>query len=400
MRAGIAHRRVDSFEDTVAVGGYYERRTRAFFYIGFALIFINRVIAQIATNLNLGFLEELPLMPVALCILFIRYAGLMFGASARRVGLSLLFLFLSFVSFIKSGQSYLPTACLLLCGVGEVNIRKVIEVTSICALLLIAALGLVQAIDWMTTGNIVGSAVRSSGRLRLSFFFAHPNTLAAIGCMACIGLTACRSKIKVGEALFILATGALIILITDSRTSFAILLIYMALRLLLQRERFALGGKALIAFGALPVFFEIIALVASLNLLPGSMHSYLNALFNGRPGYWNLQYKQLGFSLFGQTTMYGDQLINDWLYPSVTIDCYYAATLLQIGVWSFLVFLFLYMRSGIQAVKDGDCFKYCALISCALFGFTEIHMIDFAISFPMLLLGEGLFCISSSPRCR
>ena len=140
MRAGIAHRRVDSFEDTVAVGGYYERRTRAFFYIGFALIFINRVIAQIATNLNLGFLEELPLMPVALCILFIRYAGLMFGASARRVGLSLLFLFLSFVSFIKSGQSYLPTACLLLCGVGEVNIRKVIEVTSICALLLIALL--------------------------------------------------------------------------------------------------------------------------------------------------------------------------------------------------------------------------------------------------------------------
>ena len=116
-------------------------------------------------------------------------------------------------------------------------------------------------------------------------------------------------------------------------------------------------------------------------------------LFNGRPGYWVLQYNQLGgWTLLGQTTLYGDQFINGWLYPSVTIDCFYAASLLQVGAWSFFVFLFLYLRSGHRAVERKDCCKFVALLACAVFGFTEIHMIDFAICTPMLLLGEGLFC--------
>ncbi len=377
-------------------GCAYERKTRVFFHVGFYMILINRIVEQIATNMNIEFLTALPLVPVALCFLFIRCLGTMLGAHVKRVAFALCMIALSFISFLKCGQSYLPVACLLLCGVGNIDVRRVIKVVSACILLLVFGLGLIQFFDWVYTGNLAGSVLRSGGRLRISCFFVHPNTLAAITCMACIGLTAFHQEFKAADIIFITVVCLLVIAVTDSRTSTAILLLYLLLRCFLQRRRCNLDCKALFAFALLPVLFEVVALSVPPRLLPNAIISAMNVLLNGRPGYWILQYEQLGgFTLFGQMSLYGDQVINGWLYPSVTIDCFYAASLLQLGAWSFPVFFYLYLRAGRQAVKENDHFKFSALIVCALFGFTEIHMIDFAICFLMLLLGENLITFSN-----
>lgn len=372
-------------------GAAVEKTTRAFFYTGFALVILNRVVDQTAANLGLEFILNLPLMPVAFALLLIRYVGVLLGVEIKRAALASFLLLLSFISYFKCGQSYLPTACLLLCGIGEVNVRQVIKVASACILTLIVTLGLLQVIEWMMTGDLAGSVTRAGGRVRLSFFFTHPNTLGAMACMSFIGLTASWDKFRASSALLGLVVGLLVVIITDSRTSAAILFGYLLLRLLFETRPDCLDFKAVLGFALVPLLFEAIAVVVMLQLLPDSVYSSLNVLFNGRPGYWVLQYTQLGgWTFFGQETLYGNQFINGWLYPSVTIDCFYAASLLQVGAWSFLTYYFLYLKSGYGAAARCDAFKFSALLVCAVFGFTEIHMIDFAICTPMLLLGEGL----------
>lgn len=153
------------------------------------------------------------------------------------------------------------------------------------------------------TGDLAGSATRTGGRVRLSFFLAHPNTLGAMMFMSFIGLTASRDKFRASSALLGLVVGLLVVIITDSRTSAAILFGYLLLRLLFETRPDCLDFKAVLGFALVPLLFEAIAIamVVMFQLLPDSVYSSLNVLFDGRPGYWVLQYTQLGgWTFFGR----------------------------------------------------------------------------------------------------
>lgn len=388
-RPHVSHKaRSQCFESAVIA----ESSTRVFFYLGFSLVIINRILDQTSANLNLEIIASLPFIPVALLFLLIRFVGVSLGIDVKHFFVSSILLILSIISYLKSGQSYLPTACLLLCGIGHINVRRLIKDTSTCILLLIVGLGLIQLMDWGLTGELVGSALRSNGRLRLSFYFSHPNTLGAIAFMSFVGLTACSEKLAASDCLLGLTVASLILLLTDSHTSCALLLIYIVVRGLFEMHPSLISREMRIVVLAIPLLFEILSILVMLQLIPEPVLLALNRLFNGRPGYWILQYNQLGgWTMFGQATLYGNQYINGWLYPSVTIDCFYAASLLQLGVWSFIIFYYLYFRSICRACDHNDVYKLVTLLVCALFGFTEVHMIDFSICFPMLLLGEYLF---------
>ena len=368
-----------------------ERLTRFFFYAGLVLVLFNRIIDQTAVNLNLDYLAVLPLMPVALLFLIVRFIGVSLGLNLTRFFISFVLLIFSFVSYYRCGQSYLPTACLLLCGIGGIDIRKTIKALSACTLLLIVGLGLIQLMDWALTGDLAGSVLRSDGRLRLSFYFEHPNILGALALMSFVGFTVCSDSLSASDCLMGISVGFLILFLTDSRTSCALLFLYLLIRILFDFYPQFINSKLRFVVLVFPLVCEFLSMLVMLQVLPDSFIVYLNRLFNGRPGYWILQFNQLGgWTMFGQVTLYGDQFINGWLYPSVTIDSFYAATLLQLGIWSFIAFYYLYVNSIDQAFMSNDHSKFAVLFVCAIFGFTEVHMIDFSICFPMLLLGEGL----------
>lgn len=370
---------------------FAERLTRFFFYAGLVLVLLNRIIDQTAVNLNLDYLAVLPLMPVALLFLIVRFIGVSLGLNLKRFFISFVLLIFSFVSYYQCGQSYLPTACLLLCGIGGIDIRKTIKAISACTLLLIVGLGLIQLMDWALTGDLAGSVLRSNGRLRLSFYFEHPNILGAMALMSFMGFTVCSDNLSASDCLMGISVGFLILFLTDSRTSCALLFLYLLIRFLFDLYPQFINSKLRFVVLVFPLVCEFLSMLVMLQVLPDSFIVYLNRLFSGRPGYWILQYNQLGgWTMFGQVTLYGDQFINGWLYPSVTIDCFYAATLLQLGIWSFIAFYYLYVNSIDQAFMSNDHSKFAVLFVCAIFGFTEVHMIDFSICFPMLLLGEGL----------
>lgn len=369
-----------------------EKSTRMFFYLGLCFIIVNRIFSQIGANIGLPFLANIPLMTIAIAILLLRFFAVLLQSDAKRALIAIVVLALSFVSYLTSGQSYLPSACLLICGVGNVNVRDVLKVASISMLILVAVLGVIQFFDWLLTGSLAGSVERNNGRVRISFYFAHPNTLAALLCMSYVGMSASWKRLELRHIAFGIIIGCLIIVITDSKTSALIVALYLLIRKFLETRDKDFSKCWLAIYAFLPVVCLLVCIVVSLNWMPTSALRTLNQLLTGRPGYWLLQHEQLGhFTLFGQQILTGEQTIDNFHYNSVTIDCFYATTLLQLGVWSFIAFYFLYIRAGQIAFRHKDVPKFTILLVCAMFGFTEVHMIDLAICTPMLLLGENLF---------
>lgn len=63
---------------------------------------LNRIIDQTAVNLNLDYLAVLPLMPVALLFLIVRFIGVSLGLNLKRFSFHLFCLFLALFLIISA----------------------------------------------------------------------------------------------------------------------------------------------------------------------------------------------------------------------------------------------------------------------------------------------------------
>lgn len=369
-----------------------ETKTRWLYTFGLMLIVANHIVDQISANFGMAGLPTSAFMIGGLLLLAARFFCIALNIRVSRVLVALLAVLLSFASWVLSGQSYLLVAAFLLLGIGNMDIRETIRTISAVILVLIAFLGLLQLLQFALTGDLPGATMREDGRLRLSFFFQHPNMLAAYIAMSYIGLSLSDREFKGGMAVLGCALAAICVWTTDSRTAGMIMVVYIALRLLARRTGFG-GSVTKLVYCATPLFLTMLAVLASMTMLPDGLFDVLQKVLSGRPGYWELQYQQLGgFTLFGQHALSGTVIVNGWAHVNVTIDCFYAAALLSLGSWSLFVFYALYFRAGILASRERDFGVAIALFCCGLYGFTEIHMVDFSVAFPMLLLGVNLFC--------
>lgn len=368
-----------------------EFKTRWLYASGLAFIVANHIFDQISVNIGIAELPTSLLMAVALLLLAARGLSVALYCRVGQVLIAFLVVLLSMASWLLSGQSYLLVAALLLLGIGEIDIKRTLKVVSGSILLLVAFLGLLQLLQFALTGDLPGATMREDGRLRLSFFFQHPNVLAAYISMSYMALSLSDKEFKGGMATLGCVLTAVCVWTTDSRTAGMIMVVYIVLRLLARKVNFG-GSLAKLAYIVMPLLMTILAVSASMSMLPDGLYDALQKVLSGRPGYWELQYQQLGgFTLFGQHALSGTVVVNGWAHVNVTIDCFYAAALLSLGAWSLIAFYIFYLRAGLLASRDKDFGVVIALFCCALYGLTEIHMIDFAVAFPMLLLGVNLF---------
>ena len=372
-----------------------EFQSRPFYYIGFSVAVLSRLLDQIASNLGVPFLSSPMLMIIAFAFLLVRVCVVALTCDIRRVLFAIVVVGLSAVSWVCSSQSYLLVATLMLLGLGHINLRKLVAASSLALLFVISLLGIVQAFQILFDGHASGMVIREGGRVRLSFFFRHPNVLAAYILMSFMGLSLGKNKFDGASAVFGIMLAAVCFLVTDSRTSTAIMIFYIALRVLFERGcsvcRFFKIGYLFV-----PLVFMALVVAVTTSSIPSYLYELLQSVLSGRPGYWQLQYEALGgFTLFGQEALSGTVLYNNWVYQNVTIDCFYASSLLSLGTWVLFAFFFLYARVGLRSLSANDLGVPIAILCCALYGFTEIHMLDFAIALPMLYMGSGLFISAS-----
>lgn len=369
-----------------------ESKTRWMYILGLLLIIMNHLVDQIAPTIGIAELPTFLFMAGALFLLLVRFLSIAVNCRGRQVLTALLFINLSLVSWVLSGQSYLLTATFLILGVGSLDIRKVIRSASSFIFLVVALLALLQLIQFIVTGDLSGAVVREGNRLRLSFFFQHPNVLAAHIAMSYIGFSVYDRVFKGSTIILGCVLAVICVWVTDSRTAGIIMAVYIILRMIAKKVDY--GGRIpKLIYALTPLLMIVLVLFATISILPEGLYDLLQKVLSGRPGYWELQYQQLGgFTLLGQHALSGTVVVDGWTHVNVTIDCFYAAALLSLGLWSLLVFYLLYLKAGLRACRERDFEIMIALFCCALYGLTEIHMIDLSIAFPMLFLGARLFC--------
>lgn len=367
--------------------------------ISLYLILFNRIFSQIGPNLGIDWLGEMPLAELAVALLMIRFVALMPKMKLGELFLAVATLCLSAISMMSSKQSYLLVTFLLLYGIGNIDLRKLLKNCGRIVLCTVAFLGILQCLVYILSGSLPGAVTRESGRVRLSFFFVHPNFLAALTTMAFIAVSLGWRKLNARHLFLGLCLAGAILVVTDSKTSTFILILYLVIRYFMQARPPEKQRWLTMVIASLPIFCSILVILTMMNSMPGVLYRLLQKVLTGRPGYWLLQFEQMGgWTMLGRQTIYGDYYYNGWLYPAVTIDCYYAAALLQLGSWSLIFFIGLYLNSIYKFSNKNDTAGLCVLMSCALFGFTEVHMVDMAVCYPLLVLGENFSSFKQTLR--
>lgn len=372
-------------------GSSIESQTRLLYYAGLCVVIANRVLDQVADNMGMPLLSSPIVMVLGIMLLCARVCFVSLHCRLLHVLPATAMVILSFISWVNSGQSYLLLAVLLLLGVGRIDTKKLVRQCSMAILVIVALLGILQVLQLIIYGVASGSAIRADGRIRLSFFFRHPNMLAAYTTMAYIGFTMGAKAFRGGSATFGMMLVVLCVYVTDSRTAAAVMIVYIVLRLLSSTGPFR-GRVARGVFACIPILLMLAVIIVSMSTTSDVLYGVLQRVLSGRPGFWRLQYELLGgFTLFGQHALSGTIVVNGWTYSNVTIDSFYAGSLLSLGAWALPAFYLLYLRTGKAAFDKGESGVVIALFCCALYGFTEIQVADLAVSLPMLLLGSNLF---------
>lgn len=367
-----------------------EAESRPLLYVGFFILFVNWLLRQVGEALDVPMAFPV-LVGFAYATLMVRCLLVFLGQRVRDVLMAVALLCLCSLSYRNSGQTYLMSVGLLICGMGSYDIKRFIKSWAIFASIVIGFLAVVQLGIFVYDGSLPGSVLRASGTVRLSFLLAHPNTLAAFCTMAFIAFSLSWRILTVPRLIVGLLTLVGILAVTDSRTSAGVLAIYLVLRIWLDHSDKDRHPVLSAVFFALPIAFSVVCYCAMASLLPTEVYNALQQLLSGRPGYWLLQYQQIGLTLFGQPELAGNVYIDGWLYTSMTIDSFYAASLVQLGSWCLAVFIFLYWRAGMRFLKARDWGLLVALLVCAIFGLTEIHMANPVMCPLILLIGDGLF---------
>lgn len=223
--------------------------------------------------------------------------------------------------------------------------------------------------------------------VRFTFFFSHPNTVAAIAMMMCGAYMYLNyDRLRFRTYAVVLIIDLLVFLFTDSKTS-TVLIAFLVVCFVAQKQWGIFEHSGLRRFIAvLPiVFFGLVYVVAG-PLYRDSFGRFLT----GRVSLWHYCLENQGLTLFGQhfaVSRFTD--VNGFTYYYETLDCAYASGLLVFGL-CFSAFFCWCVYSCVMR-KDGLFASELPLILAMLvFGITEVHIFSPVVCGALLLLSKGI----------
>lgn len=356
-------------------------------FVALILLVFDRYCTQLSISLEAGWIADLPLTPICIILLFVRmilfYLNLPWKKTLVPFGVALL----GALSFLMCGQTYVLIACLLFAVPIEHDVKDCIFLIASLWLLLLVISGVMQLFIFWATGELPGAVMRNGGTIRLSFLMSHPNVLAAVALMCVVGFMLGAERLGFKEVSTCLVSALAIFLVTNSRTSSLLLIIYLVVRLIFERGNRVLRNLMRWVALLIPIACLMFVVFVCKGWCSWDILKVLQGLLTGRPVYWMIQYQGLGgFTLFGQHMLSGDVLVSGIKHVNVTIDSFYASCLLQFGLWVLVGYLALHINKVNIAFKRTDSALFATLFVCSLFGLVETYMVDLAICFPLLIL--------------
>lgn len=275
---------------------------------------------------------------------------------------------------------------LFIATIGKIEINSLIRISFYTQLILFTMTITFSFFDIIP--NIIKYRA-STGVLRQSLGFSHPNTLAlAVFCLTIVFLYLYIQKIKWYHLVLILCLNIFFYTLTYSRGAFicsvlAIFISFLAKYTTLFHKK--LVKLTLIA--SVPIFFFMSIYITYNFSTASEFYLALDELFSNRLLMGNYYIEQFGLSLFGYPDQYRF-LVSRSLYWKqwFVLDSFFIRTIMQYGIVVYsIIFTFVFIR-GIQFCKKGYGFEVALIIIGLLYGFFERYSINiFIFSIPLLL---------------
>lgn len=301
--------------------------------------------------------------------------------SSRSFLLTLIFIFVGIATYVanRSVDFVISTAMLhfllvITCAQG-INFDKtiktdlVIRISFTVGLVVLCCLGIVNNI----------TVVRSSGLIRYSMGFAHPNRFGAMLFLIVLYLSYLRrEKINWKDVVFQIAMLVIIYRVTDSRSSevgVSLVIAVTLYELVVLKWKKAPKRKNsgikkfqryFVVFGAVLVVGAILYLSFNYNSSNSKMYM-LNTLFNTRLELGNLMLHYYEPSLFGtgiQTYSWDDVLSQGLSHTLVGADILYLYIYLNYGIVSLALYIYIVIRSVNYSAKNNKiaCFALVLIL--------------------------------------
>lgn len=232
----------------------------------------------------------------------------------------------------------------------------------------------------------------SSGRLRHSWGFSHPNALG----LTFLQITACRTYIRrnrlsFSDLVLAAASTGFVWLVPYSRSSIICLLMITALTAycLIGKKLPDWAKKTVMALMVvLALAANIFSVAASLGYHKSPVFSFLNKVLTHRLSYAKKAYKIFGVSLFGQFLPDGFTTFqhNGKEYTMPYIDSAYMVLLLKFGVLSYLGYSAVYLTAMVRKWLSREQVLLGILAVFALHSVMEPSLLELRYNVFMLFL--------------
>lgn len=241
--------------------------------------------------------------------------------------------------------------------VKSISFEKIIRID------LIAKISFTLILVILCCCNVVKNVMttRTSGAVRYSMGFAHPNRFGAMLFLIALYLAYVRrEKLNLKDIFFQLFIFVVTYKLTDSRSSelgIAIVIIFTVLSLLHKRRKnknFSKTQRYIIVIVAISMIAAMFYLAANYDSNNSKM-SILNMLFNSRLELGGLTLKYYKPSLFGagiQTYAWEDVLSQGMSHALVGSDILYLYIYLNYGIISLFIYLYVIVVAIIYAAKN------------------------------------------------
>ena len=279
--------------------------------------------------------------------------------------------------------------------VKSISFEKIIRID------LIAKISFTLILVILCCCNVVKNVMttRTSGAVRYSMGFAHPNRFGAMLFLIALYLAYVRrEKLNLKDIFFQLFIFVVTYKLTDSRSSelgIAIVIIFTVLSLLHKRRKnknFSKTQRYIIVIVAISMIAAMFYLAANYDSNNSKM-SILNMLFNSRLELGGLTLKYYKPSLFGagiQTYAWEDVLSQGMSHALVGSDILYLYIYLNYGIISLFIYLYVIVVAIIYAAKNDKwgCLSLIIIlmVSCMENQYLPVASNVFVLYFGMYLL--------------
>lgn len=382
--------RVHSGREAPAEDGTGILQLSACFVLGFICVYVKTFVSM-TPLIDLSDIVDRCLLFAGAAFLSLHFVSRSKSYGKRFIPLLLVLLSSAYTYFVSGETAPLTVSLVVIAAATAGNTKSLVTLwfvtTAFLLLFTMSVYGLTAILDPNSLPYVLRLENGIESTVRFTFFFSHPNMVAAIVMMMCGAYMYLNyDRLRFRTYAVVLVIDVLVFLFTDSKTSTA-LIAFMIACFVAQKQ------WGIFEYCGLRKFVAIlpIALFGLVYVIAGPLYrDFLGRFLTGRVSLWHYCLENQGLTMFGQhfvVSRFTD--VNGFTYYYETLDCAYASGLLVFGL-CFSAFFCWCVYSCVMR-KDGlHASELPLILAMLVFGITEVHIFNPVVCGALLLLSKGI----------